>query len=299
MATASGERVAPSSALTGILLLLGAYFCYILTDSTVKVLGGRYHVFQVMFLNAVFSFLASLLITAWRGNLVRIASPQLRLHLIRWAISLPGGLAIFWCYSRMPLADVYAILFTAPLFMTALSVPVLGEQVGWRRWTAVLVGFAGVLVMLDPGAGLFAATTLLALFGAMTHASNMMFLRRMRGVDPPEVFGVLGNFFTVVAIAPFLPLVWATPAAIEVGAQALAGLVAATAGVLLVLAYARASVALLAPFQYFQMVYGIAVGILFFGDWPHPRTLLGAAIVIGSGLYIIHRETLHARQHRE
>lgn len=296
VAVPDGERAGHSVVAGGIALCLTAYLCYVALDATVKVLGGRYHVAQVMFLNSLFALLVSVLIAAVRGNTARIASPQIRLHFLRWSISLPGGLAIFWCYSTMPLADVYAILFTAPLFQTALSVPVLGEQVGWRRWTAVLVGFAGVLVMLDPGKGIFAISTVLALMGALTHASNMMFLRKMRGIDPPEVFGVLGSFFSVAALAPVMPLLWITPTPEHLGAHALAGTIAGSAGLLLVLAYARVPVAVLAPFQYLQMVYGVLVGMLFFNDWPTVRMLVGAVIVIASGLYILRRETLKARE---
>jgi drug/metabolite transporter (DMT)-like permease len=151
---------------TGILLSLGAYGLFTLMDASIKFLGGRYRVVQVLFFKALFGLATVALIAALRGRLAGVRSPQWRLHLLRWGIGFPGGLAIFWAYPRMPLADVYAILFAAPLFMTALSVPVLGETVGWRRWSAVLAGFVGILVMLRPASGLFGPPDPATLAGA-------------------------------------------------------------------------------------------------------------------------------------
>lgn len=160
---ARGESEARTS--TGILLALGAHGLFTLMDTTVKILGGRYSVVQVLFFNAPFSFTTMASIAALRGRRSRLASPQWRLHLLRWLIGLPGALAIFWAYPRMPLADVYALLFAAPLFMTALSLPALGERVGWHRWSALIAGFAGIVVMLRPGSTALGITALAALLG--------------------------------------------------------------------------------------------------------------------------------------
>jgi drug/metabolite transporter (DMT)-like permease len=292
--TSDHEADAP----TGILLALAAYGSFTLMDASIKVLGGRYHVVQVVFFNALFAFATVTAIAALRRRLAGTRSPQWRLHLLRWAIGLPGGLAIFWAYPRMPLADVYAILFAAPLFMTALSVPVLGERVGWRRWTAVLTGFLGILVMLRPGSGLFGPAALAALFGALVHACNMLLLRRMRGIDPPEAFGIWGNGLTLLATSVLLPWVWRTPTPADLALHAFAGVIAGGGFLLLVLAHAKAPVAVLAPFQYSQMLYGIVLGALLFGDLPELETLAGAAIVVASGLYIFHREAVRGQRPR-
>lgn len=281
--------------VTGIFLSLASYGLFTLMDTAIKILGGRYHVVQVMFFNGLFAFLVVGLLAAWRGRLHRAASPQWRLHLLRWSIGLPGGLAIFWCYPRMPLADVYAILFAAPLFMTALSLPLLGERVGWRRWSAVLLGFCGVIVMLRPGDAIFEATALAALFGAFVHAVNMLLLRKMRGIDPPEVFAIWGNGLSALATGLALPWVWIPPEPADLALHAIAGTLAGTGFMLLVTAYAKAPVGVLAPFQYAQMIYGLAIGLLLFGDHPDPLMLFGAAIVVASGLYIFHREAVRQR----
>jgi drug/metabolite transporter (DMT)-like permease len=211
---------------------------------------------------------------------------------LRWTISYTAALAIFWSYPHLPLADVYAILFAAPLIVTALSVPLLDERVGWRRWTAVVVGFAGVLVILDPSGGMIAWPALVALFGAVGHAFNMLIIRKIGTRDEPvEAIGVVGNGLTLL-IAPFtLPWVWLTPSPGELVIAASAGTVAGAAFLLLAAAFRTAPAALIAPFQYSQMIYGIAVGWLLFADRPSVRMLVGAAIIIASGLYVLSRET--------
>lgn len=279
-------------------MTLAAYGSFTLMDASIKALGGRYHVVQVVFFNALFAFATVTAIAALRRRLAGARSPQWRLHLLRRAIGLPGGLAIFWAYPRMPLADVYAILFAAPLFMTALSVPVLAERVGRRRWTAVLTGFLGILVMLRPGSGLFGPAALAALFGALVHACNMLLLRRMRGIDPPEAFGIWGNGLTLLATSVLLPWVWRTPTAADLALHAFAGVIAGGGFLLLVLAHAKAPVAVLARFQYSQMLYGIVLGALLFGDLPELETLAGAAIVVASALYILHREAVRGQRSR-
>jgi drug/metabolite transporter (DMT)-like permease len=141
------------------------------------------------FFDGLFRFVTVTLIAALRGRLASVRSPQWRLHLLRWAIGLPGGLAIFRAYPGMLLADIYAILFALPLFMTALSVPVLGEAVGWRRWSAVLVGFVRVLVILRPASGLFGPPALSALFGALVHACNSCSCYACAASIPPKLSG--------------------------------------------------------------------------------------------------------------
>ena len=176
----------------------------------------------------------------------------------------------------------------SPLSMTGPLVALAGAT--------VLVGFLGVLIMLRPGSGLFGAAALAALFGAVVHACNMLLLRRMRGVDPPEVFGIWGNGLTLLATALALPWLWRTPSPGDLALHAFAGIVAGSGFLLLVVAHARAPVSVLAPFQYSQMIYGIVLGVLLFGDLPRPATMVGAAVVVASGLYIFHREAVRRRE---
>jgi drug/metabolite transporter (DMT)-like permease len=297
----SARQAAPSAAATpmvGVLLALAAFAMFSFMDTGVKLLGGRWHVLQVACLNSLFALLAVTVIGLARGGWHRLRPRQWRLHLLRWSFSFGATLAIFWSYTRLPLADVYAILFAAPLLITALSVPVLGERVGWRRWAAVVAGFLGVLVILAPSGGMIAWPALVALAGAVGHACNMLIIRKLGHAtagEPLEAVGVVGNVLTVLACLLFLPAVWATPSPPDLLLSALAGAVSGAAFLLLAAAFRLAPAALVAPFQYSQMVYALLAGWLLFHDRPSPRMLIGAAIVIGSGLYVLHRETAARR----
>jgi drug/metabolite transporter (DMT)-like permease len=234
-------HAAPASPAAGILMALTSFAMFTAMDSGVKLLGERFHVVQVAFFNSLFALLAVVAIGLVRGGWSRLRPRHWRLHVLRWTISYTAALAIFWSYPHLPLADVYAILFAAPLIVTALSVPLLGERVGWRRWTAVVVGFLGVLVILDPGGGMIAWPALVALFGAVGHAFNMMIIRKIGTRDEPvEAIGVVGNGLTLL-IAPFtLPWVWLTPSPGELVIAASAGTVAGAAFLLLAAAFRTA-----------------------------------------------------------
>lgn len=291
MAVAAPAAAGTGSPLHGVLLALGAFALFTGMDVCIKLLGGRYHVLQVIFLNSAFGLATVLVIAGLRGGYARLRTSQPRLHLLRWLISVSGGTILFWCYPRLPLADIYAVIFTAPLLITALSVPLLGERVGWRRWSAVAVGFLGVLIILDPGQGAFSAPALMALLGAALHALNMILVRRLGArPEPVEIIGLVGNGLSVLALAPAMLLLWRTPSLHDLALSAIAGMIAGSGFLLLAQAFRSAPAALVAPFQYSQMLYGILAGHLVFGDLPQPRMLLGAAIIIASGLYILGRE---------
>ena len=247
---------------------------------------------QVMFFNSLFALPAVASIAALRGRLHLMWPRHWRLHLARWGISYLATIAIFSSYPHLALADAYAVLFASPLLITALSAVVLGEQVGWRRWTAVAVGFLGVLVVLDPGHGVVAVAGAIVLAGAVGHAFNMLYVRKIGLVgEAVEATGTAGNVLTCLLTPLVLPWVWQTPSASDLGLAAAAGTIAGSAFLLLAAAFRSAPAAVIAPFQYSQMLYGVAVGWLLFADWPSPRMLLGAAIIVASGLYVLHRET--------
>ena len=162
MTTASQRaELGPAMPMAGIGMALCAYAMFTAMDTCIKLLGGRYHVLQVMFLNSLFALPAVVAIAAVRGRVHLLRPRHWRLHLARWSISYLATIAIFSSYPHLALADAYAILFTAPLLITALAGLMLGERVGWRSWSAVAVGFAGVLVVLEPGHGVIAVAGLI------------------------------------------------------------------------------------------------------------------------------------------
>ena len=291
-----GADLAPATPARGILMALTAFALFTGMDTAIKVLGGHYHVVQVAFFNSLFALVAVVAIALARGRRLQLWPRHWRLHLARWSCSYLATLAIFWSYPRLPLAQAYAILFASPLLVTALSVLVLGEPVGWRRWAAVLAGFAGVLVVLDPGHDRIDWPALVTLAGATGHAFNLLFIRKIavRG-EPVEATGVAGNGLTLLVSVFVLPFVWVAPTPHDLALSTGAGLTAGAAFLLLTTAFHSAPAALVASYQYSQMIYGLAVGWLLFGDLPTARMLLGASIIIAGGLYVLRHETRAGR----
>jgi drug/metabolite transporter (DMT)-like permease len=282
--------------VVGIALALLAFASFTFVDTVVKLLGNQYHLLQVMFLNSLFGLLAVCAIAHQQGGMRRVRTPRLKLHILRWAISFAGTLCVFHAFTRLPIANVYAVLFTAPLLITALSVPLLGETVGWRRWSAIVVGFSGVLVMLRPGSATFDETALFALLGALAQAFNLLLVRRLSRDDPPECFGFYGNIMSVLVAGVCIPFLWITPTPLHLLLLFIAGMIAGGGFWILANAFRHASAAIVAPFQYAQMPLGLAVGWLLFGTAPDTPMLIGAAIVIGSGLYVVQREAELAKR---
>lgn len=280
----------------GILLALASFAMFTCMDTVVKLLSGHWHVLQVMLFVSGSALTTSMLVAQGRGGLHRLRTRMLHRHLMRWCFSFISTVLVFSSYGKLSLADVYAILFTSPLIATALSVPMLKERVGWRRWTAVAVGFCGVLVMLGPAGGL-ELVRLLVLLGAFLHACGTIFLRWMRSDEPVETFSFYGNIMTVIIASAAMPFVGVVPTLFEATIGLLAGAIAGTAFMLLVQAYHEAEAGVIAPFQYSQMIYGLIVGFLLFGDAPALTTVLGALVVAASGIYVFHREAVRRRNY--
>lgn len=202
----------------------------------------------------------------------------------------------FYAFRELPLADVYVLSFAGPLFITALSAPLLGEPVGWRRWAAVVVGFGGVVVMAQPSAGAPLVPVLVGLCAALFYALAAL---AVRGLSRTETSASIVLYLllttTVVSGALAVP-VWTAPTAFALGLMALVGAIGAGAQVLLTQAFRRAPPAVVAPFEYTGMVWASLFGWLVFGDLPTVPVLAGAMVIIGSGLYILHRETMVARR---
>ncbi|WP_191060762.1 DMT family transporter [Geminicoccus harenae] len=286
---------APST-LSAILIALSSFFVFTLQDTVVKLLGSQWHVVQVAAFNAAGCLVVPVAWAAWSGGLRVLRPANPRLHLARAVLAPLACVLVFYAYSVMPLTDAYAIAFSQPLIITALSVPILGEKVGWRRWSAVVVGFIGVLIMLRPGSGLLgpAALCMLAASGLWGFIHAVVRLARD---DHPATFAVWVCAGIFLGMLPVLPFVWTTPTLPQLAVSLLGGLLGGCGFTLMSLAYARAEAGVVAPFQYIQMLYAAVIGLVVFGDpLPDGWTWLGTAIVIASGIYIIHRETVRRRE---
>jgi drug/metabolite transporter (DMT)-like permease len=275
---------------TGAALALLAFGIFATHDVVVKWLGGAYAPFQIVFFSVLMGFpLVTLMLIGdpADGNL-RPRHPWWTA--LRTAAAVITGLAAFYAFAVLPLAQVYAILFAAPLVITVLAIPILGEVVRLRRWAAVIVGLIGVLIVLRPGQVELGLGHLAAVTAAVSGALASIAVRKIGGEERSAVlllYPMLANFLCMGLVLPFVyrPMPMA-----HLAGLALIALLAFVAMLLLIAAYRRAEAVIVAPMQYSQILWATAYGWFLFGetiDWP---TALGAAIVIASGLYIVLRE---------
>ncbi|MEI6559838.1 MAG: DMT family transporter [Rhodospirillaceae bacterium] len=276
----------------GIAFVLLGYLAASACDSAIKWASGRYPVAEELVLTALFSLIPLALALAMSGGWAVLATRKLPWHLLRGGFSLASSFAGYYALGHMPLADFYALIFTAPLIITALSAPLAGERVDLARWLAVLAGFVGVVVMVRPGSGLAGFGALGALGAALFYALAVLLVRRMGESEPAVAFGVYGSVVMIagsaaVALArPDLTL----PALADLPVFAFAGIAMGCAMLGLFGAFRRTPAAVLAPFQYSQMIWGTLIGFTVFGEQPDAAVLAGGALVVGAGLYVLRRE---------
>jgi drug/metabolite transporter (DMT)-like permease len=293
--TAMASGKARGTVLRGILSMLLGGACFAVMDALVKGVAPRFPVLQIIFFRSLFAFLPILMQIRREGGRAALRTRHLGGHLRR---SLCGFLSLsgfVYAFGNMPLADVIAIGFSAPIFITALSVPLLGESVGIRRWSAVLVGFVGVLIMVRPGTGLFQETALIALVSTLFYGLAMIFIR---GLGRTEGTGAIAFYYSLtctVLAGASLPFLWVTPSLGDLLLLVTIGLVGGCGQLFVTAAFRIGPVAVIAPFDYATMIYGAVLGFVFWGEVPDRLLIVGAVIVVASGLYILHRETRRAR----
>ncbi|SFD65931.1 DMT family transporter [Roseivivax sediminis] len=277
------------------LIALLAFALFATHDAIVKALGADYASFQIVFFSVLFGFP---LVTL---TLINDPAPGHLRPIHPWWVALRTIAAVttaasaFYAFSTIELAQVYAIIFAAPMLITVLSIPILGERVGPRRWIAVIVGLAGVMVVLQPGATELSAGHLAALAAAVSSALASVISRKI-GPEERSVVLVLYPMLANFAIMGALMGEVYTP--MPMGDLALNAAIAALGfggAMLLVVAYKTGEAAVVAPMQYSQILWATLYGAVFFEEVPGLATLLGAGIIIASGVYIVARESLSGR----
>ncbi|HEX6143194.1 MAG TPA: DMT family transporter [Geminicoccaceae bacterium] len=281
---------AASSEWAGPLLALVAFLLFSLMDAVVKTLAVRYPAPEIVLGNGLVMLMVVAAMTLRRGGLAHLRTRRPGLQLLRGLASTLAATAAFFAFSRIPLADAYAIIFTTPLLVTLLSVPFLGEVVGWRRTAAVVVGFMGVMIMLQPGQGELGAGNLAALIAAFGAATGIIVMRKLATSESTVSIALYSNLTVVIALGLPLPAYGVMPTAADLGLFLLSGGLGSAALLLLISAYRLAPAALVAPLQYSQMIWGVLLGILIFGDLPGLHVLIGGAIVAASGLFTLYRQ---------
>jgi drug/metabolite transporter (DMT)-like permease len=280
-----------------ILLVLGAAAAFSLAAACVKALDGAVPLAEVVLWRNLFAIPALLPLMVRHGGLGALRTTRPMSHAARILFGLLGMFGSFYGLAHLPFAVVSALGFTMPLFLTVLSVPLLGERVGWRRSLAVAVGFLGVLLIVRPGEAEEDAGALdlvaagAVLLGAVGWALAMITIRRMGEAGEEAVTIVLWfaiGSSLVAAVAAIPVWVWPTPGQWLLLAGV--GLISALAQVMMTNAYRTGESTLLAPFEYSAIVWTVGMGFVLWGEVPHISAAAGIAVLIGSGLYIWHRE---------
>ncbi len=213
-------------------------------------------------------------------------------HFTRGAVGICGMAFFFMSFSRLPLADATALSFATPLVLTALSVPFLGEKVGIFRWAAVIAGFIGVLIIAKPSGNADLTGIAIALSGAVMSAFAMMMVRKLGSSEHALTIVLYFSLFGTMCSAVALPWFWSTPTAESLLWLCLTGLAGGGAQVLLTQAYALAPAAYVSPFSYLAIIFAAVFGWGIWGEVPSMNVAVGSAIVVGSGLFILYRETV-------
>jgi len=292
--TTVAARPAPATShLRGILLMLAAGFTFVIMDATGKHLTASLSVSEITWGRCLFHMLALPLFLGGQSLRGTVRSARPVLQLIRSALLLGSTFFFFWGVKYIPLADATAVGFVTPLLVTALSVPLLGERVGIRRWTAVAIGFGSVIIIMRPGFGMVHWAIVLPLLCAACFSLYQIttrILSRSDGTATTYFYSPVVGFAATSLALLFWPNQWQMPDLTEWLGLVFLGAMGGFSHYLLIRAFTAAPASLLAPFAYAQLVWSIAIGYAWFGDFPDPWTLLGAAIICLSGLYVLYRE---------
>ena len=282
------------SAAAGIALMLVSIALFSINDALGKWLLATYTVAQLLLVRSVAALVLLLPFIARAGIAGFARAPRPGLQLVRIALSTIEVAMFFWAVSYLPLADTVTFYLAGPIYVAALSVLLLGERVGWRRWVAVVVGFVGVLLALRPSAATLTLPALIALSGSLFFALLMIVTRLLR--DTPNTVlitgQIVGTLLLGLAIAPFG---WVAPSTLDLTLMSLFGVVSIVALACVNLSLKLAAASVVAPYQYSLIVFAIVLGYLVFGDVPDVLTLVGATVIVAAGLYIFWREQVRAR----
>ncbi|HWK44793.1 MAG TPA: DMT family transporter [Stellaceae bacterium] len=275
--------------MLGILLTLVAMAVFSCMDAISKHLTEHLPVMEVGWARYLICVLL-LLPSVARGRFRTLHSAVPRLQVLR-ALGMAGSSVFFiMAVAQLPLAEATSIGFVSPLFITALSVPFLGEKVGIRRWSAIVVGLIGVTIVVRPGSSAFDPAALLPLASAASWAVGIILTRKMSSSDTTLTTLTYTNLVGLVICTAIIPAIWVTPGLDDALLFLIAGTLSAVGQWLLITAYRRAATSTLAPFQYSQLLWSTALGFVFFGSAPDAVTWAGAAIIVASGAYTVHRE---------
>jgi drug/metabolite transporter (DMT)-like permease len=292
---AAVSRLSPVTQAALWLLLSG--FCSVMMNVLIRLAARDMHPFEVAFFRCLFG-LAFMLPWVVKGGASLRHSPKIGYYLMRAAIGVVSMVTWFYAITVVPLATATAVNFTAPLFATLGAALVLHEDVRLRRWSAVAIGFVGVLVIMRPGNTPLDLNLLLLIVSAATSAMNNITVKFLARTEPPyRIVAFFMIYLTPLSLVPAL-FVWSWPGPWAFGALIALGGIGTLAHISLVRALAVADASACAPFDFVKLPFAALLGFLWFGEVTDRWTWIGAAIIAGSSIYVVHRESQLARRGR-
>jgi len=274
----------------GIACLVASTTLFSTVNVAAKWLSETYPVGQIAFFRCFGAVVPCLVIVWMRGGVLSLRTSHLGLHGMRTLFGFVSLTTAFLSFSMMPLGDATAIGYAGPLFVTALSVPLLGDKVGVHRWSAVIVGFLGVLLMAHPSGNVSAQGAAIALANAFFYALSMISVRQLGATETASAMLFYHTVFSTLFGLMLLPFGWVTPDLPGLALLLGIGLIGGASQWLVIHAFRQAPPSSLSPFAYVGLIWALFWGWVVWGEWPTLWLLSGAAIVVGSGLYILHRE---------
>lgn len=282
---------ASENAFKGIVCMVAGGALITLSDAIMKVFAGRLPPGEILFIRNSFTLLVIALVALKIGSLLLLRPKNIRGQAARAAFLVGSAFLFVTGIEHTPLANAIAITFTGPLIVTALAVPMLGEQVGWRRWLAVAVGFVGVVVVIRPGTDAFTWGSVLILLGSAGGAMRDIITRRLCATETSLSILLISSAALALAGLATAPFGWKPVSLSDVGLLAVSGVLVASSHYLMIESFRLAEAAVVVPFKYANVVWAVLFGYLFWQHIPDKWTFVGVAILVASGLYILERES--------
>lgn len=261
----------------------------------IKWLSDLYPAVELTFFRSLFGFLPVFVFVRRGGGVGTLRTQRPWSHFLRSTVWVASFICSFLSLHFLTLANAVAFSFLAPLFMTILSVPMLGERVGIHRWGAVIFGFVGVLFMARPDGAVFQLGTIFGIANALFWAVGSLSVRQLTRTESTASITFYTHLFSTLLLGIALPFFWLPPNWLDLLAMAGLGLLGGISQYWTTQAFSYAPASAVAPFNYTQMIWAVVFGFIVWGDLPTLHLMIGVALVVASGLYILHRETRHRR----
>jgi drug/metabolite transporter (DMT)-like permease len=296
LAKASG-RAKHSSSLQGVALICLSTFLFALMDGIVKcLLNVGYTPYQILFFRGLFGLIPAYHVLRRSGGFSALKTKKPQVHFIRCFLAVLGSMGYYIAACTLPLANLYAIEFLSPLMMVFLSIYMLKEPFDMHRIAAATIGFFGALILIRPGYGAFQIAYLFAIGGRICFAFASVLIKQLSVTETKIAVAIYYLFMCIAFNGLIMPFVWITPTWTELLMLMALGIIGGVAHLCITFAFYVAPVAVVAPFEYTALLWATLTGYMIWGDLPDGFVWLGSAILIVSGLYIVHRERLSMKK---